>query len=65
VLAGAEADVYALLRQGPRHIDDICRCLGHTSALISATVTVLEVKGHVRRLPGMVYAVKTAGAIRP
>ncbi len=58
-LSGAEADVYALLRQGPRHIDDICRYLGQNIALTSGTLTMLEVKGYATRLPGMMYTAAT------
>ncbi len=58
-LEGPEGKLYdALLARGPSHIDDICRYLGQNAGLVSGMLTILEVKGHVRRLPGMMYAVR-------
>ncbi len=57
-LSGQEGELYALLKNGTMHIDDICRRLGQSVGIISGLLTMLEVKGHIRRLPGMVYAVR-------
>lgn len=56
-LTEQEAAVYALLRSGSLHIDDICRGLGQDVGVISGVMAVLEVRGVVSRLPGMAYAI--------
>jgi DNA processing protein len=48
-----------LLRQlshEPTHIDDICRGSGLTAALVSSTLTMMELKGIVKQVGGMNYA---------
>ncbi|CAK7010944.1 MAG: hypothetical protein DELT_02081 [Desulfovibrio sp.] len=57
-LEGLEAAAHSLLLQGPLHIDDICRSLGQTAGTVSRIVMMLELKGIVKRLPGMVYTAK-------
>ncbi len=52
----AAKPVLALLREKDLHIDDICRALGQNAGALSALLATLEIRGHVRRLPGMVYA---------
>jgi predicted Rossmann fold nucleotide-binding protein DprA/Smf involved in DNA uptake len=37
-------------------MDDICRSLGQDAATVSRTLIMLEVRGIVKRLPGMIYA---------
>lgn len=57
-LAGLEAAVYGLVREAPIHIDDICRSLGQSAGEISRVTAMLEVRGHLARLPGMLYTVR-------
>lgn len=48
--------ILAFLRDKPgAHADDLCRALGLGAADVSARLVLLEVKGAVRRLPGMRY----------
>ncbi len=54
-LSGLEAKVYALALNGPIQIDDICRALGQDAKTISGVTAMLEVGGHLARLPGMYY----------
>lgn len=58
-LPGGDIDqrlLAALHSCGDAHIDELCRGLGITSAQASSALLVLEVRGKVRRLPGMRYA---------
>lgn len=57
-LTGLEADIYDLAREGPLHIDDICRFLGQNSQTVSSAATLLEVRGLLARMPGMMYAAR-------
>lgn len=51
-----EDAILAFLRAKPgAHADDVCRALGLGAADVSARLVLLEVKGAVRRLPGMRY----------
>ncbi|BFR48226.1 DNA-processing protein DprA [Nitratidesulfovibrio sp. HK-II] len=51
-----EDAILAFLRDRPgAHADDVCRALGLGAADVSARLVLLEVKGAVRRLPGMRY----------
>ncbi len=51
-----EEAILAFLRDKPgAHADDVCRALGLGAADVSARLVLLEVKGVVRRLPGMRY----------
>lgn len=51
-----EDAILAFLRDRPgAHVDDICRTLSMGAADVSARLVLLEVKGGVRRLPGMRY----------
>lgn len=55
---GLEPDsrrVLDALGRDKRHIDDICRSLGMDVAKLSSILTLLEVRGLVRRDPGMLY----------
>ena len=52
-----EAQIYSLVSRTPSHMDDICRALGQNAGIISRVVTMLEVRGIVKRLPGMFYTV--------
>jgi DNA processing protein len=50
-----EQTVLKALTSQARHIDQLCRHLGMDVARLSALLLVLEVRGLVRRLPGMMY----------
>ena len=50
------AAILAFLHGRPgAHVDDICRGLSMGAADVSCRLVLLEVKGGVRRLPGMRY----------
>ncbi len=48
----AEEEIISQLRDGPKLLDDVIAEIGKVPGLVLATVTVLEVRGIVRRLPG-------------
>ncbi len=52
VLSPAEEEIVSRLRQGPKMLDDVIAEIGKVPGVVLATVTVLEVRGVVRRLPG-------------
>ena len=55
-LTGLEASVVGLLADGAkRHIDALARTLGAASGELSRTLILLEMKGLVRKWPGMYY----------
>lgn len=60
VLDADEQRVVSALSLTGRHIDDIASALSMDVAHLSATLTMLEVRGLVRRLPGMVYCLPGA-----
>ncbi|NHZ45802.1 DNA-processing protein DprA, partial [Nitratidesulfovibrio liaohensis] len=54
--AGPDDAILAFLHGRPgAHVDDICRALSMGAADVSCRLVLLEVKGGVRRLPGMRY----------
>jgi DNA processing protein len=56
-LAPDEAEIYALLGQGPLQIDDIIVQSALTVGEVSATLLRLELKGAIMQLPGKHFAV--------
>lgn len=54
-LTPREAQIYELLAQGPRHLDEITTALELTAAEVSAMVLGLELKGLLTQLPGSYY----------
>lgn len=53
---GSDDAILAFLHGRPgAHVDDICRALSMGAADVSCRLVLLEVKGGVRRLPGMRY----------
>jgi DNA processing protein len=44
------------LSHEPTHIDELCRNSGLTAALVSSTLTMMELKGMVKHVGGMNYA---------
>ena len=51
-LTGDERTILALLRSGERLVDDVIAESGLASGVVLSTLTLLEVKGMIRRLPG-------------
>ena len=51
-LTGDERAVLALLKTGERLVDDVIAQSGLPSGVVLSTLTLLEVKGLIRRLPG-------------
>ena len=51
-LTGDERAILALLRDGERLVDDVIAESGLPSGVVLSTLTLLEVKGMIRRLPG-------------
>lgn len=56
-LTPREAQVYELLAQGPRHLDEITMALELTAGEVSAMVLGLELKGLLVQLPGSHYTI--------
>ncbi|MDO8507776.1 MAG: DNA-processing protein DprA [bacterium] len=50
-----EAAVFGILEDGEKHIDEIIKGSGKESQLIISTLTLMEIKGKVKNLGGMVY----------
>ncbi len=55
-LAGEEAAIWALLAEGPGHVDMLAERLGLTMERLLPILLALEMKGVVERLPGGRYA---------
>lgn len=56
-----EAALLDALADAPRHIDDLCQCCGLSITDVSSTLALMELKGMVRRLEGMHYALARSG----
>ena len=50
-----EAALLRLLSDEPTHVDDLTRAAGLPSAVVTSTLTILELKGMARQLGGMQY----------
>lgn len=50
-----ETVVFAALKNGEKHIDEIIKASKKESQLIISTLTLMEIKGKVKNLGGMVY----------
>lgn len=65
-LEGLEAAVVGLLADGARrHIDVLARDLGAASGALSHALVLLEMKGLVRKWPGMYYSREVEGRLAP
>jgi DNA processing protein len=53
--AGAEGQLVKLLRESPRHIDELARETGLPIAAVSSTLQILELMGQVRQTGPMMY----------
>ena len=51
-LTADERTILATLRGGKRLVDDVIAETGLSSGIVLSTLTLLEVKGVIRRLPG-------------
>lgn len=61
--AGGESRLLALLDAGPRQLDDLVEASGLSAADVAAMVTMLEIRGLVRTLPGQMV-MRTPGRAR-
>lgn len=50
-----ERDIAALLSPEPMHLDEIIEKTGMAPPMVSGTLTILEMKNVVRRVPGNAY----------
>jgi DNA processing protein len=53
-----ESELLANLSHEPRHVDELTRRLAWSSAQVSSTLTIMELKGLVRQVGGMSYVVR-------
>ena len=51
----AETVIFDVLKDGQLHIDEIIESSGKESQFINSTLTMMEIKGKVKNLGGMVY----------
>lgn len=51
----AETIIFSTLESGEKHIDEIIKLSGKESHFINSTLTMMEIKGKVKNLGGMVY----------
>ncbi len=47
--------VYDVLSREPLHVDDIARATNLSSSIVTSTLALLEIKGHIRNTGGMCY----------
>lgn len=57
-LSEEEQKVYDALRNGPRLVDDVIAETGLTTGKILGLLTMMELKGHIKRLPGKQITLK-------
>lgn len=55
----AEAAILQYLTREPTHIDMIIKNAGLASRVVNSTLTLMEMKGKVRNLGGMMYVLQT------
>ncbi|MCB8991224.1 MAG: DNA-protecting protein DprA [Ardenticatenaceae bacterium] len=55
-----EAAMIAHLSGQPVHVDELCRATGLPTALVSSTLTMMELKGMVQQVGGMNYVLREA-----
>ncbi len=53
-----ESELLANLSREPRHIDELVRRLSWSSAQVSSTLTIMELKGMIRQIGGMNYVIR-------
>ena len=51
-LSGEQLEIVKAISGGSRHIDDIIETTGYTAAKVLSQLTLLEIKGYVRRDAG-------------
>ena len=59
-LSGEEQRIITTISARPRHIDEIARATGLEVARLSGLLTFMEIRGLLRHLPGMLYALPGA-----
>ena len=52
-----EKAIYECLLQGRRHVDEIIREVGMPASKVLPLLTVMELMGRVKALPGKYYAI--------
>jgi DNA processing protein len=57
----AEEILVGYLTDEPRHIDDLCQLSGLPITQVSSVLSLMELKGMVRRLEGMLYTLARGG----
>lgn len=57
-LTGMERDIYQLLEQGDLSLDSMCQLKGFTPAELSACLTLMEIRGIIKQLPGRIYTLE-------
>lgn len=55
VLNAEQESIYQLLSKTPQHVDDIARQAGIPTAVVTSSLTIMELQGAVRNLGGMRY----------
>ena len=55
-LGEPEATVWRLLAQGERDFDELCEAVGLPSDEMGAILTMMDMDGVIRALPGLRYA---------
>ena len=55
-----EQRVVSVLEAGPVHIDALSEQLQQPAGCVLALLTMLEVKGHIQRLPGRMFSLAQA-----
>lgn len=55
VLNAEQESIYQLLNKTPQHVDDIARQAGIPTAVVTSSLTIMELQGAVRNLGGMRY----------
>ncbi len=53
-----ESELLSNLSHEPRHIDELVRRLSWSSAQVSSTLTMMELKGMIRQIGGMNYVIR-------
>lgn len=57
-LAGDEARIFAEIEKSPRTPDELIEALSLPAASVLADLTMLEIKGRIRRRPGNIFEIK-------
>lgn len=64
-LNSEEKEIWDVLGQEPRHVDELCRSLGWPVARVMSMLLALELRGVIRQLPGKFFIRDHDGGISP